>query len=84
MLALTPGLQTAPDARDPLGREGDAVAFALRPGERAKPERFTVIFDPETSELLSWSLDADGWGTPDQTQTFKRAAHVRRIGDRPR
>ena len=84
VLALLPGLQPVPDARDPLGREGEAVTFSLRPGEQAKPERFKVIFDPKTSELLSWSLDADGWGTPDQTRTFIRAAHVRQIGDRPR
>ena len=57
VLALLPGLQPVPDARDPLGREGEAVTFSLRPGEQAKPERFRVIFDPETSELLSWSLD---------------------------
>ena len=69
-----------PDARDPLGREGDAVT--LRPdarGEQAEPERFTVIFDPETSELLSWSLDGRRLAErPDQTRTFVRAAHVRR------
>jgi hypothetical protein len=84
VLALTPGLQAAPDARDPLGRAGEAVTFRLRAGERSSEEAFTVIFDPKTSELLSWSVAATGLGTPDQTHTFVRAAHVRKIGDRPR
>ena len=48
-------------------------------------ERFTVIFDPATSELLSWSIDgeANGLGTPDQSTVLIRAAHVRAIGKRP-
>jgi hypothetical protein len=49
----------------------------------ARPQDFTVIFDRRTSELLSWSLDAQGGGAPDQTRTLIRAGHVRELGRRP-
>jgi len=45
---------------------------------------FTVIFDPDSSELLSWSLTGVGGGTPDQVHTYLRSGHVRNLGDRPR
>ena len=89
VLALMPGLQGAPDVRDPLGREGEAVTLPGLPLPVAQGEppvhvgQFTVIFDPRKSELLSWTLIGPGGGAPDHTQTFVRAAHVRKIGDRP-
>ena len=85
VLALTPG--PASPRRTPATRSAARARpwpSACSPGGRPSRSAFTVIFDPKTSELLSWSLDADGWGTPDQTRTFVRAAHVRQIGDRPR
>ena len=36
----------------------------------------TVIFAPDTSELLEWSQG-------DEVHTFLRFGHVERIGDRP-
>jgi len=90
VLALMPGLRAAPDVRDPLGREGEAVTL---PGEALPvplgepPEHaglITVIFDPQRSELLSWSIVGHGGGSPDMSLTFLRVAHVRQIGDRPR
>lgn len=83
VLALLPGLTAETGVRDPLGRDGDAVRFTLRRMERTPPERFTVIFDPRSSELLSWSVGADELGTPALTQTFIRAGHVREAGRRP-
>ena len=84
VLALTPDLE-ASSARDPRGREGEAVRFRLTRMPGGPPDRFTVIFDPETSELLSWSIDgeANGLGTPDQSTVLIRAAHVRDLGERP-
>jgi hypothetical protein len=69
-LALTDGLQKAGEnsVRIPTGRSGG---------------NFTVVFDVSTSEMLSWSEVGSGAGTPDQTHTFVRAAHVTSIGDRP-
>ena len=61
------------------------MRFRLTRMPGGPPEQFTVIFDPGTSELLSWSLDgeANGLGTPDQSTVLIRAAHVATIGDRP-
>jgi hypothetical protein len=90
VLALMPGLRAAPDVRDPLGRDGEAVtlpgeALPVRVGEPSEHVgRITVIFDPQRSELLAWSIVADGESSPDMSQIFLRAAHVRQIGDRPR
>jgi hypothetical protein len=84
VLALMPGLQSEPDVRDPQGREGDAVTLSLKPSENSRAGTFRVIFDPETSTLLSWSLTGQGGGTPVQTHTFLSAGQVRNVGDRPR
>jgi hypothetical protein len=89
-LALLPGLKPS-DAKDPNGRDGEAVTLPA-PSRRPIPwgtghadvGTFTVIFDPGSSELLSWSLTGAGGGTPDQSHTFVRAGHVRNVGDRPR
>jgi len=84
MLALMPGLEPAPDARDPLGRAGDAVRLRMTPAAYGPTEVFTVVFDPGTSVLLSWSLDGPGARYPDQLHAFLRQGHVRKLGDRPR
>jgi hypothetical protein len=83
VLALMPGLRSEPGVRDPEGREGDAVTLTLPPDTVARAGTFKVIFDPETSTLLSWSLAGQGGGTPNQTHTFLRVGHVRNVGDRP-
>jgi hypothetical protein len=80
-LALTPGVEAAPDVHDSLGRDGQAVTIPARPDGGGGT--FTIVFDPRTSELLSWSLLGAGTGTPDQTHTILRAAHVTAIGKRP-
>ncbi|WP_028061908.1 hypothetical protein [Solirubrobacter soli] len=89
-LALLPGLK-ASDAKDPLGREGEAVTLPAPPNlpvpagvGSPRTGTFTVIFDPDSSELLSWSQLGSGGGIPDQVHTFVRAGHVRNLGDRPR
>ena len=78
------GTEARPDGARPArprGRRRDVPPDA--DARAARRSAFTVIFDPETSELLSWSLTAKRrLGTPDQTHTFVRAAHVREIGDR--
>jgi hypothetical protein len=84
VLALMPGLRSEPGVRDPEGREGDAVTLSLKPDEQARAGTFRVIFDPQTSTLLSWSLTGQGAGTPAQTHTFLRSGQVRNLGDRPR
>ena len=84
VLALMPGLRSESGVRDPIGREGDAVTLSLAPAGHAREGTFRVIFDPETSTLLSWSLSGQGGGTPAQTHTFVRAGYVRKVGDRPR
>lgn len=79
VLARTPGVAPAPDARDALGRGGQAVRIPARPRKGV----VTVIFDRETSELLYWSIADAGGGTPDQEHTLVRAGEVDAIGDRP-
>jgi hypothetical protein len=74
VLATAPGVRPAPEARDPLGRPGTAVAI---PGIGAT---FTVVYDPDTSELRHWSLLGEKYHG--ERHTILRTAHVRRIGDR--
>lgn len=69
-LALSDGLQKAGD---------NAVRIPTGSGEG----NFTVVFNVDTSEMLSWSEVGSAVGTPNQTHTFVRAAHVHSIGDRP-
>jgi hypothetical protein len=69
-LALMPGVRPAPDARDALGRTGQAVAIPQRYSE------MTVIFDRDTSQMLFWSEGSIA-------RTVVRTARVANIGDRP-
>jgi len=83
VLALSRGVQPAPDARDPLGREGEAVRIPRRldggGGE------FVVMFDPDTSELRFWSESGGmAGGTPDQRHTLLSARHVDALTERDR
>jgi hypothetical protein len=60
------GAAPLPDATDRRGRAGRGVMIA----------GVTIIFDPQTSEVLEWSERG-------QTETFLAAGQVARIGDRP-
>ncbi len=82
ILALTPGVEAAPAASDPLGRSGEAVAIPVRPNGGGGV--IMVIFDPRTSELLFWSERGTGDGTPEQSHTILRAGHVGTTTERPR
>jgi hypothetical protein len=79
LLARVPGVRPAPDARDPLGRPGEAV----RIGAPVTAQVFTVMFNPDTAELLFWALDGPGVGDPIQSHVVVRAGHVAKAGDRP-
>jgi hypothetical protein len=79
VLAQMPGVRAAPDAEDPLGRDGEAVEIVSPAG----PGVFTVMFDPETAEMLFWDLRGVSGGEPNQTHTVVRAAHVAKAGERP-
>jgi hypothetical protein len=70
VLALTPGVQSAPDAKDPRDRPGRGVTVPGRDGTT------TVIIDPDTSQLLYLSEGRN-------ERTILRSAHVAHIGDRP-
>jgi hypothetical protein len=50
---------------------------------RRKDGVFTVMFDPENSEMLFWSESGTGGGVPDQSHTVVRGAQVEEIGERP-
>jgi hypothetical protein len=80
VLALVPGVRTAPAARELLARDASTVVIPVRPD--GSGGAFTVTFDPRSSELLSWSLMGARAGTPDQTHTILRTGHVAAIGDR--
>jgi hypothetical protein len=81
VLALTPGVRPAPDAKDALGRTGDAVAVPTRLDGGGGV--ITVIFDRDTSQMLFWSEHGTGGGTPDQDHTIVHAGRVANVGDRP-
>jgi hypothetical protein len=99
VLTLMPGVERAPDAHDPRGRDGEAVRIHTASGRLSSEQRpkdappypdgparvgtYTIVFDPDTSELLFWSLIGQGGGTPDQTHTIVRSGYVDRIGERP-
>jgi hypothetical protein len=80
VLALVPGVRTAPVAHELLARDASTVVIPVRPDGTGGA--FTVTFDPRSSELLSWSLMGARAGTPDQTHTILRTGHVAAIGDR--
>jgi hypothetical protein len=46
-------------------------------------EGITAVFDPDTSEPLSWSEVGTGGGMPDQSHTILNAGQVAAIGDLP-
>jgi hypothetical protein len=83
-LALTPGLTDRGDGHDPLGRPGHVVEVPVVLGG---PARITVVFDPETSEVLSWTESTrDGTAgayTPGQQHVFVMSGHVATEGTRP-
>jgi hypothetical protein len=97
VLKLMPGVERAPDARDPLGRDGEAVRIPVASGlVPARPKgappypngeprvgAYTIVFDPKSSELLFWSLYGQGGGTPDQTHTIEQYGYVDGVGQRP-
>lgn len=91
-LAATPGLIDEGEGKDPEGRPGQVVRIPVStPGAL----RITVVFDPGTSEVLSWSAETQdasrqpqplGGKFPHLTaeqHTFLGAGHVTTVGERP-
>jgi hypothetical protein len=74
------GVKPLPSARDHLGREGRGVEIPVEDVLRSDRTRVQVIFSPDTSELLEWSVN--GYN-PGEVHTFVRFGHVAEIGDRP-
>lgn len=73
---------------DPLGRRGQAVAISTIAADPLPGARFEVIFDPATSELLTWTVTNDvpttSEGTlTERTHTIVRAGDVDRSDARP-
>ena len=80
----TPGLVDRGTGKDPLGREGSVVEIPVTEGGATT---IRVVFDPDSSEVLSWSEHLrDGNGgvsIPGQDHMFLTAGHVASISARP-
>jgi hypothetical protein len=79
--ALTPGVERAPGAIDPRARSSRALGIPTHAD--GSGGRITTVFDPDTSEPLSWSEVGTGAGMPDQSHTILNAGQVAAIGDLP-
>lgn len=81
-LAATPGIVDRGEGKDPTGRPGHVVEV---PVTHAGAATITVVFDPATSEVLSWteSLRAGNGGIPGQEHVFLTAGHVDALEQRP-
>src|SRR5690242_2884412 len=78
VLALMPGVASAQDADDETGARVSIHAF------RAEVLRtFTVTFDEETGELLSWTVTAGRDDSPAERHCIIRRGQVDRLGQRP-
>jgi hypothetical protein len=86
LLAADPAAHDLGTTKDAEGRTGRGVALDY-PGEQflLGANHFTVIFDPDSSEILQWSLapDTPNRYTPARTVTVLDGGYVAKIGERP-
>jgi hypothetical protein len=86
VLGRDPSAHDLGTVKDAEGREGRGVTLRY-PGEQFLfgANRFEVIFDADSSEILQWSMapDVPSRGTPARVETVLGGGYVAAIGDRP-
>jgi hypothetical protein len=86
VLSSDPAAHDLGTVKDAEGREGRGVQLHY-PGAQFLfgANRFEVIFDPDSSEILQWSVapDEPSRGTPARIETVLASGYVTAIGDRP-
>ena len=73
-LARMAGVTSLGTVADARGRSGEGVLSALPAADPSTGAHFTVIFDPRTSALLSWTVTNDV--TADDTPTLAKLRHL--------
>jgi hypothetical protein len=85
VLAKDPAARDLGTVRDSQGR-GVALDYAGRQ-LLAGAQSFQVVFDPQTSEILEWSMQVPAGdahrGSPSRTVTVLDTGYARQAGDRP-
>jgi hypothetical protein len=86
VLAADPAARDLGTVKDAEGRSGRGVALDY-PGEQFLfgANHFVVIFDPDSSEILQWSMapETPNRGTPARTVTVLAGGYVAEVGERP-
>jgi hypothetical protein len=86
VLSHDPAARDLGTVSDRQGRSGRGVALDY-PGNQflSGANHFTIVFDPETSEILEWSMSpaTPNPSAPARTETVLGGGYVAAIGDRP-
>lgn len=88
VLSRVDGARATGETVDPLGRRGEAVEIRVSYGPPDLPSRqvLTVVFDPDSARLLSWSQRSDGrepeWSY-EQTHVVEQTGDVSSTDERP-
>lgn len=86
LLAADPSAQDLGTIRDAEGRSGRGVSLHYPHSQfLAGANKFTVIFDPDSSEILQWTVapETPNRSTPDRIVTVLGGGYVARVGARP-
>jgi hypothetical protein len=74
---------------DAIGRRGRGVELSLPiadPDGVTHHERYRIVFDPTTAEVLEWAMEPRGGagiGSPRTVETVLETGWARRVGERP-
>jgi hypothetical protein len=86
LLAADPAARDLGTVHDAEGRIGRGVALDY-PGDQflSAANHFTVIFDPDSSEILQWTVkpETPNRSSPERVVTVLGGGYVARIGERP-
>jgi hypothetical protein len=90
MLAAEAPARDLGTVTDAIGRRGRGVelSYPIGGGRGVDPdyERYRIVFDPTTAEVLEWSLEPRGGvnpGSPYSVETVIEAGWAQRAGERP-
>ena len=89
VLATDPAAHDLGTLTDRRGREGRGVELTYADTTMGRGMRFGVIFDPETSEILEWSMSGTApkpthgaVASPDRRETVLAAGYATAVGER--
>ena len=86
VLAGDPAARDLGTVKDDQGRSGRGVALDY-PGRQFLfgANHFVVVFDPDSSEILQWSIapETPSRTTPARTMTVLAGGYAEKVGERP-